>query len=164
MHRIAIALHLCLSAALLATPAPAQTPARFPAFPEAQIESLLRNATCSNRITTIARTLGETPGWRGFAMLLCSPDNQRDGVFVAWQRRTGRRDFVPARADGQPFVMPDRASVTDGDQQAQVTIFVRGTRAAPQVCWFGRNTRMNEPFAASFCADLDAQGHIIPRR
>ncbi len=154
-----------LAALALPAAAPAQTPARFPALPEAQIESLLNGAYCAASVSTIARTVARTEGWRGFAMLLCNPDYSRAGVFVAWVEQGGQRRIIPARADGQPFHVPEGGPVNDGDQQSQVSLFaLRGPDRQLLGCQIHLSNRLREPWASTFCDHLDAQGNVIRRR
>ncbi|MCW1404418.1 hypothetical protein [Pararhodobacter zhoushanensis] len=158
------ALFALCAALCAASPALAQTPARFPAIPEAQIEAALNNAYCGNTITTISRTVGQIEGWRGYAMLLCDPQNEPAGVFVAWMQTNGRREFVPTSADGVPFRMPSSPTVNDGNQQSQATYFVTRLRNNVAICYFARANSRTAPFTASFCWYVDAQGNVIDRR
>ena len=164
LHRPTRAILALCAALCIASPVVAQTPERFPAIPEAQIQSHLNNAYCAPTITTVARTVGQIPGWRGYAMLLCDPDNEPAGVFVAWMRTGGRRDFIPAKPDGTPFPMPRDSSINDGDQQALFTIFATRLNGEVLGCTFARHNRLQEPFTSSFCRHLDAQGRTIPNR
>lgn len=155
---------LPLTACLLATlalPAAAQT--HFPAIPEAQIEATLGNASCGNTISTIARTVAEIEGWRGFAMRLCDPEAQPAGVFVAWFEQRGERRVVATRADGRPLPTDSRRHI-DGNQQSVVSIFATRIGNRNAGCWFARSDSMMEPWSSSFCGWLDAQGNLIPRR
>lgn len=157
-----------LAAALsfvVAAPALAQTPARFPSIPEAQVEATLGNTYCAREITTIARTVAETEGWRGFGVRLCSPDLQPAGAIVAWQRSSGRREFVPTLPDGRLLPRPTQGDGTQvlGDQQSRAVLFGAPLRNGAFVgCWFSRNDRMNEPFAVAFCYRLDSNGRPLP--
>ncbi|WP_068303863.1 hypothetical protein [Pararhodobacter sp. CCB-MM2] len=149
--------HLAVAiSALLALPlaASAQTPARFPTIPEAELEHALRNAYCAETVSTIARSLGEYDGWRGYGVRICSPDYEPREAVVAWYRRQGERVAVVTLPDGRPLPMPEEARYYIGDQQIQATIF--GTRSGNQAlaCYVSRFNRRSEPFATAFCQEI----------
>lgn len=140
----------------------AQAQERFPAIPDSQLEDLLRNARCADTISGVALTAARTDSWRGFALRLCTPDNQPAGAIVAWYELAGQHRIVATLPDGRPLPMANQ-NFNDGHQQALTTVFAMqfGNRRAG--CWFARSNWRSEPWNATFCSWLDANGQIIPR-
>jgi len=124
---------------------------RFPAVPVARLEQLVSHTYCATTITSYARTAAETATHRGYAIQVCNPDNEKEGVVVAWVARRGN-DIIVTRPDGRPF--PRRADTYNiGSQNAQLSIFGMPLRVGPRGCALPRANRFTDPFAVAFCQD-----------
>jgi len=127
---------------------------RFPAVDPARLQTLVGAAYCANRITTIARSAGQTDTHRGYAIQICNPDREKEGVAVAWIARRGNAEIIVARPDGT--ILPRRAgNYNIGSQQTQAGVFGISLSSGPAACYVPRSNHMTEPFASTFCNPIE---------